>query len=152
MLLLRPQPRNGQSKHGSFGASATDRLSVEGPNEGVSISIFCCCDGRFRFDDGVDSTNLEGVSSTFSVGVVSHTSIGNFCRNLKEIMITDVSVCFGHFDGLCFGDAARAMWIWRVLEGGTIGDVKNGIPQRQRPLLNEGAGVWYFVRRLRVCW
>jgi hypothetical protein len=67
-------------------------------------------------------------------------------------MITDVSVCFGHFDGLCFGDAARAMWIWRVLEGGTIGDVKNGIPQRQRPLLNEGAGVWYFVRRLRVCW
>jgi hypothetical protein len=47
----------------NLGARATYRLPVERPNEGVSISIFGCCDGSFRLDDGVNTSNFGVVSS-----------------------------------------------------------------------------------------
>ena len=34
------------------------RLPIERPDKGVAVSIFRCCDGSFRFDDGVNPTDL----------------------------------------------------------------------------------------------
>jgi hypothetical protein len=52
-----------------------------------------------------------------------NTSIGNFSRNLKEIVIPNVSVRVGHRDGLC---SATPQWCdvegWPAGEDGTTGD------------------------------
>jgi hypothetical protein len=71
-------------------------LLIERPNEGVSVAIFCSGDRRFGFQDGVNAAHWMASGRTVFNGFVLHTSVGDFCGYLEQIVVSNVSVSFRH--------------------------------------------------------
>lgn len=73
-------------------------MFVQGPNKTVSIAIFSSGHWSFGFDDRVDSAHFDRsvhcriVQAQVSTVLVRHTSVGDLCGYLEEIVVPNVSV------------------------------------------------------------
>ena len=72
---------------------ATDRGSIERPNKRIPVAILCGSDRGFGFDYRVDASDLRTLSAVTNPisSLASFTSVGSFCGNFKEHVVSNVA-------------------------------------------------------------